>query len=206
MKSFFQTEGYFDDLNFGELTDEGKIALKDSRRSGCQHKNGKYIYQLMMIPTDGFLLDNKPLPPNVEMKLTLRRQNAKFSTLKIANDSPDLVDVLELKNCYAKVEYVSSKHLREQLNPQRSVSYKYDDLNVVIRSLPKGERRVRVENLVGGNTPSHLFAGIIPTDCIDGNNSSETISFKRNGLTSFDLALNGSSCHGFPMVILFIEL
>ena len=153
-----------------------------------------------MIPTDGFLLDNKPLPPNQEMKLTLRRQNAKFSTLKILDASPDITDVLELKNCYAKVEYISSRHLREQLNPERKVTYKYDDLNVIIRSLPKGERRVRVENLVGGNTPTHLFAGIIPSECIDGNNSSETISFKRNDLISFDLALNGSSCSGFPLV------
>ena len=90
------------------------------------------------------------------------------------------------------------------MSPQRSVSYKYDDLNVVIRSLPQGERRVRLENLVGGNTPTYLFAGIIPTDCLDGDNSSETISFTRNGLTSFDLALNGASCHGFPMVRLIM--
>ena len=200
MKTFFLTEGYFDDFNYSELSESAKKNLVSSRRSGCQRKDGKFIYQLMIIPTDGFLLDNKPLPPNKEMKLTLRRQDAKFSTLKISENTPDLTDALELKDCYAKVEYISSQHLRNELFEHRNISYVYDDLNVIVRSLTKGEKIVRMENLFGGKTPAFLFAGIMPTNCIDGNNAGESISLTRNDLISFDLAINGSSCTGYPLV------
>ncbi|CAG5106105.1 Oidioi.mRNA.OKI2018_I69.chr1.g2684.t1.cds [Oikopleura dioica] len=58
-----------------------------------------------------------------------------------------------------------------------------------------------MENLFGGKTPAFLFAGIMPTSCIDGDNEGESISLTRNDLLSFDLAINGSSCTGYPMKI-----
>ncbi|CAG5101508.1 Oidioi.mRNA.OKI2018_I69.YSR.g17158.t1.cds [Oikopleura dioica] len=200
MESFFRTEGYFDDFNYGELTSTNQQNLVNTRRSGTILKDGKYVYQLMMIPTDGFLMDNKPLPPNVEMALSFARQEALFSTIKIKDENPDIEGVFELKDCFAKVEYVSSKDLRDHISNRNTITYKYDDLTTKIRSIPQHDRRVRLENLVGGNTPLYLFAGITKTPLLLGSNSSETISFLQNNVKTFDILLNGKSCHGYPMV------
>ena len=89
---------------------------------------------------------------------------------------------------------------RYRQNRPHSITYKYDDLTTKIRSIPLNDRRVRIENLVGGNTPLHLFAGITETKLLNGSNSTETISFLQNGVKSFDVLLNGRSCHGFPLV------
>ena len=157
------------------------------------------MYQFAMIPTDAFLLDNKPLPPNLEMKLTLRRQDRKFSSIN-KGAADDFSSPFTLKDCYANVEYISSKMLRQELDPKRRISFKYDELKVITRNLTLGERRLRIENLSGGNTPDYLFAGLIETDLLSGDAERESIAFQQHKVASFDLLLNGSSCHGYPMV------
>jgi len=199
--SMFRIEGYFDDYNYEDLADDDKIKIAKTRRSGCLLKDKKYIYQLCMIPTDAFLLDNKPLPPNLEMKLTLNRQNKKFSCINTGE--ADLFPApFVLKDCYANVEYISSSNLRQYLDPKRPISYKYDELKMITRVLPRGERRLRIENLAGGNTPEYLFVGLIETGLLGGDDKKESINFLQHGAIQFDLLLNGSSCNGYPMVSL----
>ena len=168
INSIFSIEGYYDDYAYELVTNsDDKDAIINHRRRGISKIGSKFIYEFIMIPSAGFLKENKPLPPNVELKLSFDRLPAEFSTILLDSDGIDPLkgQVLELKDVYAQVEYISSPFLRNffdriEVNP---ISYTYDECNIIYKSLPTEEQSIRLDNLKGGNTPDYIFMAIIST-------------------------------------------
>jgi len=172
---------------------------------GIKKSGSKYIYEYIMIPNDPFLNENQPLPAGVELQLSFDRLPADFSVIKIESNGTDSLKgkVLELKNVFAQVEYISSPALR-QYNDRINVaplSYTYDECSVLYKALPQGDQSIRLENLRGGNTPDYIFIGVIPTSTINGSTSETAIKFRNNGIKEINITLNGNSCHGYPLRI-----
>ena len=156
-----------------------------------------------MTPNDSFLNENKVLPPGLELKLIFDRIKADFSVFKIDGDDFLKGKILELKDVYAQVEYISSPALRNyhdriQTSP---LEFSYDDTSVMCKLLPQGETCIRIENLRGGNTPDFVFIGIIPTSALNGSTNLSSLKFETYDIEEINLTLNGNSCHGFPVRI-----
>lgn len=102
---------------------------------------------------------------------------------------------------YLKARYYSSPYLRNYFSTieNEDISYFYDEAVVYHKNLPQGETIIRLNNIIGGNTPKYLFAGIISTVALNGNYDFSSTRFQRHGITEFDLTLNGYSCNGFPI-------
>ena len=164
----FGLEGYFDEYVYEDLQDDDKATIVARRRQGIPKSGSKYIYHFIMIPSAGFLTENKPLPPNVELKLSFDRLTAEYSTLLVDQTSktdPLKGTILELKNVFAQVEYVSSPQMRAYFDriSENPIPYVYDECAVLFKALPQNEQSIRLDNLKGGNTPDYLFMAICRT-------------------------------------------
>ena len=200
--SVYEMEGYFDKYsNFDELTDDEKNQIAAHRRADIPVINNKYVYEMIMTPNDSFLNENHTLPPGVEMKLTFDRLPAQFSCLALNSDKTLQGKVLTLKDVFAQVEYISSPILRSYFDTRdfEPISYKYDEISVLCRSVPTNEQYVRLENIRGGNTPDYVFFGLMKSSAINGSFDFGSSNFKNNGIKEVNLTLNGNSCNGYPI-------
>ena len=80
------------------------------------------------------------------------------------------------------------------------IPYNYDDMQVIFKGVPTGEKQVRFDNLVGGNVPSYIFAALIKTSNLSDASQSST-GFICNKVETFNISLNGSSVNGYPINI-----
>ena len=159
-----------------------------------------YIYEFLFIPTIGFLGDSLPLIKDCELKLNFDR--AKGSAAIMSTTSKTVPD-LEIKECHAITEWVSSPKLKSffsgiDYNP---IVYKFDEVEMVTKALPINETSIRLDNLRGGNIPTYLFAGIIPTDAIEGNLSLSSTNFSCHKVNEVNITLNGRSVTGYPIKV-----
>ena len=202
--SVYEMEGYFDKYsNFDELTDDEKSQIAAHRRADIPVINNKYVYEMIMTPNDSFLNENHTLPPGVEMKLTFDRLSAQHSCLSLETDTSLQGKVFELKDVFAQVEYISSPILRSYFDTRdvEPITYKYDEISVLCRSIPTNEQYVRLENIKGGNTPDYVFFGLMKSAAVNGSFSYSSGNFKNNSIKEINLTLNGNSCNGFPIRI-----
>ena len=120
----FIGEGYTDVFNAnwssGIDTMEG---YKEGRQSFGTHADGMYTYDFCVIPLVGFLGSNDPLPKNTEVKLSFDRTNNAIPVIAAAE--PDDIN-LEIKDCYAVTEYISSPSLRTYLDSIDTLPLRYD--------------------------------------------------------------------------------
>ena len=130
----FQLEGYQDIYNVGidHLTTTSPIT-KGRRAQGVQVGGSqKRIYDFVFIPNCGFLNSNLPLLNNCELKLSFDRANAEIALLKLTNDT--ITDdatgsPIEIKDCYAITEYISSEYYRNYFNKidDRPIQYNFEE-------------------------------------------------------------------------------
>ena len=198
-----QLEGHFDRYNMENETVSDQKQITAHRRNYCEKNGTNYLVRMIMTPNDGFLNENQPLPPGVELKLSFDRLPAKFSVTKISDSIKLDGKILELKNVYAQVEYISSTTIRNYHDSidNEPLEFNYDEVSVLCKSLPKGEQFIRLENLKGGNTPDYVFMAIVPTAGLNGSYNHNLINAQRYGVKEIDLTLNGNHCHGFPMQV-----
>ena len=204
----FQIEGYYDEYNY-ETIAEGtdKDLIRDGRRPGCfVNSDGNYVYELIFLPTHGFFLENKTLPLNTDLSLTLYRLKHEFSTIWIGKNEADKLpagEALKITDAYAMVEYVSSPSLRNHFARIKSkpISYKFNDIMIKTMALPKGRKQVQLLNVTGGNTPAYMFFGLVKTEALFGSDAHESTNFSfHQDLTQINVTLNGQSLHGYPQV------
>lgn len=199
--------GYFDLFNVGtdalsntesrKLIQDSRISLVDSQTGGAK------IYECEYSPGLGVLNSKKPLLPGCEIKLSFDRAKAELALIQV--DKTKEIDlgsgVLKLTNLSVKARYFSSPSLRNYFSSinDKPLHYYYDESSVYLKNLPKGETNIRLNNIIGGLTPSHLFCGIIESDALNGNLELSTTQFERHGVKEMDLTLNGQSLAGFPI-------
>ena len=199
-------EGYHDlyNMSSSELQSNTSLAIKRKYQGDLHGANR--TYEFVFIPNSGFLNSNLPLMTNCELKLSFDRLNASYSMMEYGSITNALESKpLVIKDCVAIAEYVQSDELDNyfgqiQMSP---ITYYYEDCDVILRSIPKDETSIRIDNIKGGNTPNCIFAAIIPSTNLAGSVSSSTTSFRRNKVTEFNITLNGNSVNGYPMTSSF---
>ena len=204
----FYGAGYYDDWNlntvdFASSQDKMDI-IANNRRSEMDVQTGNSTtYDFLFRPPAGILNSIKPLAPKFEMIISFDRAISDLSLINKATDSTESLTgkVLEIKNVILKARYYSSPYLRNYFSTiaENDISYYYDECVVYHKNLPQGETNIRLSNVIGGNTPKYLFAGIINTKALNGDCSLSSTGFQRHGVSEFDLTLNGYSCNGFPI-------
>jgi hypothetical protein len=206
IKSCFYPAGYFDIYNVDStsLTEtENLNRIKLSRKSLCKTGQTNVFYDLLFKPPSGLLNSKKPLIPKTEMIISFDRAPSELALINEVEKTESTLDgkAIELKNVFMRASYYSSPYLRnyfDKINSQE-ISYKYDECQVLQKSLPTGLNNIRLANLIGGNTPKYLFAGIIESASLSGDIDKCSTAFKHHGVTEFDLTLDGYSVNGFPI-------
>ena len=200
LESGFITEGYFDHYNAdaSELLGQ-EMVIK--RRNYLFHEEGTTRrYEFAYTPTIGFLCSPEPLLNNTELKISFDRtrpESALIATGSITN----ACDYIEIKDCYAITEYISSPDIRmffEKIETS-PITYEFETVDVLIKNLPKGEKDIRLDNIRGGSNPSYLFLGLIPQSSLNGDFEKCSTSFRSHNLTDINITLNGNSVNSFPI-------
>ena len=199
--------GHFDNFNLNttdlstkvtELTTGNRESLR-SKKSGASYQT----YDLIFRPPSGILNSKLPLLPNTELIISFDRAISDLSLIsKVADmDSDILGTALDLKNVSLKARYYSTPYLRNYFESirEQDITYKYDEIVVYHKSIPTNETIIRLNNIIGGNTPQYLFAGIIESKALVGHSEFSSTCFKHHNVVEFDLTLNGTSCNGFPL-------
>ena len=116
---------------------------------------------------------------NCELKLSFDRSSPLTSVLDCGTASP-ILDEIEIKDCYAMTEYVSSESLRTFFDhiTYEPIRYEYDACEVMVKSIPTGETEIRFDNLRGGNLPLAMFAAIVPQASLNGDKTTSSTYFK----------------------------
>ena len=207
IRSGLYSNGYFDLYNVGsaEISNQASLALlRESRISLVDNDQGQgKIYDCIYAPGLGLLNSKKPLLPGCEIKLSFDRAKAELALIQIdKNTEVDLgTGVLKLTNLSVSARYFSSPKLRNYFAKisENPITYNYNECSVYLKNLPKGETNIRLNNIIGGLTPSHLFCGIIESDALNGDLTLSTTKFERHKVKEIDLTLNGQSLAGFPI-------
>jgi len=205
----FYTAGYFDIYNVGTadfIDDNEKTnSLTASRATLRDDSSPNFTkFELLFRPPAGILNSMLPLLTNTEMTISFDRAISDLSIISFTENGGTNVTgkALDLKQVFLKARYYSSPFLRNYFDSVKDSEtiYAFDEIVVYNKNLPQGETNIRLSNIIGGNTPSYLFAGIIEAKALAGNNKMSSTCFKRYNVSEFDLTLNGYSCNGFPVI------
>ena len=210
ISSSFYPAGYFDSFNVDTSEFEGEDGAERlekiaNYRQSCVLSSGSTTtYDLLFKPPSGILNSSKPLLPKTEMILSFDRANSEMALINKATNGEAPMDgkVIELQNVFLRANYYTSPYLRNYFDTisTKDISYKYDEVAVYHKNLPQGATIIRMSNIIGGNTPAYLFAGIIQSGALNGDVNKSSTSFKRHGVSEFDLTLDGYSVQGFPII------
>ena len=200
----FNPEGYYDHFN-SDSTELGSPGGKNviELRQYAGHKDGTDIrYEFALCPNVGFLASPDLLMKDCELKITFDRAAVENALIKIAEPTT-VCKTLEIKDCVAITEYVSSPGLRQYFEriDTAPIVYEYDDCDVLLKSIPNNVTTVRFDSLRGGNVPDYIFAAVIPQECLNGTFSKSSTYFHQHGVNEVNFTLNGNSVNGYPMSV-----
>ena len=193
-------------MDAGLLLSEKGESIVEKRQDKGFHDTGakKHIYQFCIIPNTGFLGNPDLLLKDVELKLCFDRADPRQAILAADDqwaNNPNFK--LEIKDCFALTEYVSSPDLRSYFDSidYAPLKYDYEDCEVIVKSIPQGDTVVRFDNLRGGNTPTHIFIGFIKSEALNGSHARASTRFSSHDIEYMNISLNGNSVNGYPMQI-----
>ena len=199
----FSTEGFHDGYNYGTdtLTTTAGKKMADRRKESAVVSGNNIIYEFVLCPNVGFLAGPDPLVKDAELKISFDRADPATALIKL-DATAEVPKYIEIKNCVAYTEYITSPAIRSYFQniDYNPIPYNYDDIQILFKSVPTGEKQVRFDNLVGGNVPTYVFAALIETANLSDASKSST-GFKCNNVELFNISLNGSSVNGYPITI-----
>jgi len=157
----------------------------------------------------GILSCPQPLLNNTEVKISMDRALAAVGLMYREYGEnvtlPTILDnkVLDLIDPYLEAEYVSSPYLRNFYSQivERPITLRYDDCNLYMKTIGKGQSMIRVNNVMGGLTPDYLFAGLVKTDALNGDFNLSSTNFFSPGYKDICITLNGMPVQGYPMAV-----
>ena len=203
ISSMFQVEGYHDIYNFDFDKLSKHATTITNRKTQSKDYGNNRIYDFIFIPNNGFLNSNLPLLNNCEVKLSFDRCPANTSFLAAESVIDGIKEVINIKDCYAITEYISSESLRNHFAKIDSgpIRYKFEECEVTLKNMPLNETQIRLDNIKGGNNPLCLFAAIIKTSAINGDQGLSSTGFRVCGVERINITLNGNSVNGYPIEI-----
>ena len=199
----FVTEGYFDNFNMNadKLKTE-QFNLKNRRRYNRAEQGTTTRYEFAFSPNSGFLVCPDHLPKDTELKISFDRCPPSMALLEVDTVTNECTK-LEIKDCYAVTEYVSSESLRETFASIENAPFEYnfEEADVMIKNLPLNETDIRFDNIRGGKLPSYMFIGLISQEALKGSFQLSSTCFEAENISELNITLNGNSVHGYPMAI-----
>lgn len=186
----------------------GYTPLEDREIMCADGDVDKTIYYVLTLE-GGILSCPQPLLNNTEVKLSMDRALAAVGLMYREYGQnvtqPTTMDnkVLDLIDPYLEVEYVSSPYLRNFYSQidDRPITLRYDDCNIYMKTISKGQSMIRVNNIMGGLTPDYIFAGLVKTDALNGDFNLSSTNFFSPGYKDVCITLNGMPVQGYPMTI-----
>ena len=210
INTIFGLEGYTDLDNYSfkdlqSLYSKKHLIMRQYTTGRPTPTGDKIMYDFVFIPNCGFLNSNLPLLTDCELKLSFDRTKSDVSMLKSLDEVKYICDgePIEITNCVAIAEYIGSDELDDYFMKvdTEPIPYHYQDCEIALKTLPLNETEIRIDNIKGGPTPSCMFAGIIPSEALNGNMALSSTSFRSRNVTAFDITLNGNSVNGYPLEI-----
>ena len=197
--------GYFDSWTLGsaELNSTRLQIIQSNRDSlldpSC-FPSGYKTYTFFYKPLVGFFNCIKPLATNHEVKITFERAPSDLALIatKIDAENPLQGKSIEINNAFCKSRYITSQYLRETID-EDNIQYNFDELSVFQKNLPTGEVSIRLDNIIGGQTPKYIFAGILPAEALNPDVTRSVTQFKQFGVKEFSFTKDGKPLHGFPL-------
>ena len=166
--------------------------------------NNAYRYDFSIIPSFGFLGSSTPLVKNIELKLSFDRAPGNIGVFKWTDEAENMdKKPLEITNCHAVTEWISSPALRSHFDgiDNNPIIYKYEEAEIVIRALEKEDKNIRIEAIKGGYLPDYIFAGIIPQTALSGSLTECSTEFQQHDVVSFNITIDGHSVNGYPIEV-----
>ena len=203
IQSGFVTEGYFDNFNFdASVIKQETGSIVQRRKWGLTARNNIVRYEFAFSPNTGFLASPDLLLKDTELKISFDRTPPQTALLAVGEINNEC-KFIEIKDCYATTEYVSSPNIRDYFSSidTSPFVYQYEEVDVMIKNLPLNETDIRFDNIRGGQLPSFVFIGLIPQDSLNGSFDLSSTSFRCQNVTDMNITLNGNSVHGYPMSI-----
>ena len=183
ISSVFHPEGYFDVFNSNktELKAETGAAIVARRKYGAHESGTTRRYEFILCPNTGFLASPDLLMKDCELKLSFDRANVANSIIEVETVTNACTQI-EIKDCYAVTEYVSSPSLRDHFAKidTTPLVYEYDDCEVILKSIPLNDTDIRFDTIRGGNIPDYIFAAVVPQDSLNGDFETASTYFKRH--------------------------
>ena len=205
IQSAFNTEGYYDfyNINTDQLLNNNTVTKR--RKSGSKEVGSttkKDKYEFVLIPNLGFLASPKQLIKNCELKIRFNRAKSSVALLRCKAGTESHQD-LEITDCYAQSTYISSDILKSYFDgiDTSPITYEYDDVEIILKSLPTGETNIRFDNVRGGIVPSYIFVGIVSTNALKGSLTESSTRFARYNVDELDIKMNGNSVNGYPISV-----
>ena len=117
IETMFESEGYFDVYNFDDTAILANDPLKTRRRWGASSDATKTRYEFEFSPVNGFLASPDLLMTDCELKLSFDRASLKNAFVRL--DKSASLTNLEIRDCYALSEYVSSNSIKSPINMKK---------------------------------------------------------------------------------------
>ena len=198
--SAFALEGYMDMYNVStaDLKDNTLKAIVDKRGNGCvAGSDSKDRYEFVFIPNFGFLSSKDLLVKDCEVKLSFDRTSPTIPILQ--KETVDAITELEIQDCMLIAEYSSSSLLRSRFTIDNPITYEYEDIEVLVKKLDSASTNIRLDNIRGGNVPSYIFIGVIPSKNLQGDFTTSATQFEQNNVDEMSIMLNGNVVNGYPI-------
>ena len=201
----WQTEGYFYDNHFDggdEIKLNNGAKARVLARTDCSTLSGtNNRFEFAFIPNNGFLQSPELLMKDCELKLSFDRAKAEIALTKIKESTPPAN--IQILDCYAITEYISSPGIRNFFDTieRQPITYEYEDMEVLVKSLPKGTTNIQIDNIRGGNVPNYMFVGVVPSADIQGVYNRGATCFKQYNVEELNITLSGNSVSGYPIKV-----
>ena len=183
ISSVFRPEGYFDIYNSDktELSGQGGANTIGKRKFEVHESGTTRRYEFVISPNVGFLASPDLLMKDCELKLSFDRANVANCLVEYSTVT-NVCTEIEIKDCYAVTEYVSSPSLRDYFAKidTTPLVYEYDDCEVILKSIPLNDTDIRFDTIRGGNIPDYVFAAVVPQDSLNGDFETSSTYFKRH--------------------------
>jgi len=207
INSLCQPEGYFDVWNVDKtvmktVTDSNLGIGFDHRQLVTSTQSSDTIkYYFAFVPNFGFLRETQPLVNGCELKLKFDRAKAPISFVKRVDTEEALPDYIPIVDCVAQTEWVSSPALRAHFAKidNSPIVYRFDECQIYLKNISQDQKTVRINQIRSGNLPSHIFAGIIDSDALNGTVEKSSTGFQCHGVERFNISIDGTSVNGYPI-------
>ena len=162
VETVMNSEGYYDayNANKDDLQTEEFSKIVKFRKSGVSEttetskdQNNNVItttwrwYEFCFSPNIGFLADTTPLLTDSEVSICFERAKPEVALIEI-EDNMEL-DYLEIHDCKAVTEYITSPNLRAHFQKIQSnpIVYEFDNIDVMKKQLTVTDTIVRIDHL-----------------------------------------------------------